>query len=76
MIGESWPPSLEAPAHLASSQQVSLWPREQAGPCPAGSRALTKAAHWLGPGLEAAAAVTPIPASATSWQQPSVRVTV
>ena len=38
-------------------------------PCRA-SRALAKSAYWLGPGLEASANFSPIPASATWWQQP------
>ena len=43
-----------------------LAPGEKAGACaPQSSRALATAAHWLGPGLEAAANLSPIPASAT-----------
>lgn len=44
------------PTHLVLGQRVSWGPREQAGGlCLVGvSRALTKAACWLGPGLEAA----------------------
>ena len=45
-------------AHLSTSRWVSWgyrWPRGQAGGCALeGSRALAKATHWLGPGLEVA----------------------
>ena len=40
------------------------------------SRALATAAHWPGPGLEAAANPSPILSSATSWRRPSPWVAV
>ena len=52
-------------AHLSTSRWVSWgyrWPRGQAGGCALeGSRALAKATHWLGPGLEVAVTFFPTP---------------
>ena len=48
------------------AQWVSWGLREQVGGCVLwSSRALTKAAHWPGPGLEAVITLSPIPASVT-----------
>ena len=48
--------------------------REESGGCVLqDSRALTKATHWPGPGLEAVVNLFPVPASATEWWELSAR---
>lgn len=76
MRGGAWLSPWGPSAHPALDQHVSRGPREQAGGLVLqGSRAFTRTAPWLGPRLEVVTRSL-IPASETSRQQPSARVTV